>query len=155
MTSPVERLFLENRQKLISASWRILRSHDDAQDVCQEAFSRLLQTTDPIEEPKAWLYRTAINLSIDRVRRKKPCSTLEPESSPATTGAKRTELLDRALQELPERQRVVFLLRHEEGMPLVEIARILGVAPSTIGVHLTRALRTLWTKLAPYLEDLR
>lgn len=140
----VERLYLAHERLVISVAWRILRSVEDARDVAQEAFARLLGQTDPIENPRAWLARTAINLSINRRRRYPPPP---PKTEPARSVEDRA-LLESALNELSEQQRVVFLLRHEQGLPIAEIAEYLGVAPSTVGVHLTRALRALRDRLS-------
>lgn len=155
MQPDVEALYREHERFLVSVSWRILRSAEDAREVCQEAFARLLSCLREgaeIRNPPAWLCRTAVNLSIERVRRRPP--PVPPVKAVAADGADDRELLDAAVQELPERQRVVFLLRHEQGMPLVEIAQTLGVAPSTAGVHLTRALRALRDRLAPHFKEL-
>ena len=155
MALDVDALYRAHERLLTSVSWRILRSAEDAREVCQEAFARLLaclRDGTAIRNPQAWLCRTAINLSIQRTRRKALPLLPEPSATPAPADGR--ELLDRAIQALPERQRVVFLLRHEESMPLVEIADMLGVAPSTVGVHLTRALRALRAALAPHFEEL-
>ncbi|MBI2922361.1 MAG: sigma-70 family RNA polymerase sigma factor [Planctomycetes bacterium] len=157
MTLDVDALYRTHERFLTSVSWRILRSAEDAREVCQETFARLLgalREGAAIRNPPAWLCRTAINLSIQRTR-KKVLPLLPEPATPAATPTGGRELLDAAIQALPERQRVVFLLRHEEGMPLVDIAEMLGVAPSTVGVHLTRALRALRAGLAPHFEELR
>lgn len=151
----VEAVYRERRQQLFGIAWRILRSVEDAQDVAQEVFARLIEHRAEVTNPAAWLKRTAINLAIERSRRKRPAVPL-PET-PAVTAEPdldRRALLDAALDHLPERQRVVFLLRHEEGMPLAEIAEALGVGVSTVGVHLTRALVALRRRLAPHIGDL-
>jgi len=155
MQPDVEALYREHERFLVSVSWRILRSAEDAHEVCQEAFARLLSCLrdgTEILNPPAWLCRTAVNLSIERVRRRPP--PLRPPPVAAEGNADNREVIEAAIQDLPERQRVVFLLRHEQGMPLVEIAQMLGIAPSTAGVHLTRALQALRDRLAPQFKEL-
>lgn len=140
----VAKLYVEHERLVTAIAWRILRSAEDAREIAQEAFARLLAATEPIRNPRAWLARTAINLSINRRRR-------YPPPPPRTTTPPNLEdraLLEGALNELSEQQRVVFLLRHEQGLPIAEIAEYLGVAPSTVGVHLTRALRALRDRLS-------
>ncbi|MCC6738430.1 MAG: sigma-70 family RNA polymerase sigma factor [Planctomycetia bacterium] len=153
----IEALYRDQQRLLVSVAWRILRSMDDAREVCQEAFARLLASVKDgaeIRNAPAWLCRTAVNLSIERVRRRPPPVRPAAPAAPAADADSR-RLLDDAIEALPERQRVVFLLRHEQGMPLTQIAETLGIAPSTAGVHLTRALRALRDRLATRMEDLR
>lgn len=148
------KLFREHKREIVGIAWRILRSAEDARDVGQDAFVRLLSAArdgPSIENGRAWLRRVAINLAINRLRTRPSV----PMPQAAARIDDRRALLDRALADLPERQRVVFLLRHEQGLPLVEIAEALGIAPSTAGVHLTRALVALRDKLSPHLEELR
>jgi RNA polymerase sigma-70 factor, ECF subfamily len=140
----VAKLYIEHERLVTAVAWRILRSVEDAREVAQEAFTRLLAATEPIRNPRAWLARTAINLSINRRRRHPP----PPPKIPAESRLEDRALLEEALNDLSEQQRVVFLLRHEQGLPIAEIAEFLSVAPSTVGVHLTRALRALRDRLS-------
>lgn len=149
-----EKLFRDHEREIIGIAWRILRSVEDARDVAQDAFVRLLSAGREgvaIDNGRAWLRRVAINLAINRLRSRPPAA---PPRLQASADDRRV-LLEHALAGLSERQRVVFLLRHEQGMPLVEIAEALGIAPSTAGIHLTRALAALRDSLSPHLEELR
>ncbi|MBI2899940.1 MAG: sigma-70 family RNA polymerase sigma factor [Planctomycetes bacterium] len=155
MTSAeIESLYREHGGRLTALAWRILRSLEDAREVCQETFARLLRSSRDgaeIVRPAAWISRTAINLSVERLRKRRPPPA---RAGPAPTPESETRrIVDEAVRALPERQRIVFLLRHEQGMPVAEIAEALGVAPSTIGVHLTRALRALQERLGPRLKE--
>jgi len=142
----VGRVFKDHEQEIVGIAWRILRSIEDARDVAQDAFVRLVAEARggvAIENARAWLRRVAVNLAINRLRRR----PAPPAPAVARTDDRRAAI-DRAVAELPERQRVVFLLRHEQGLPLAEIAEALGIAPSTAGVHLTRALAALRARLS-------
>jgi RNA polymerase sigma-70 factor (ECF subfamily) len=142
----VGRAFKDHEREIVGIAWRILRSIEDARDVAQDAFVRLVAEARggvAIENARAWLRRVAVNLAINRLRKRPP-----PPAPAAAKTDDRRAAIDRAVAELPERQRVVFLLRCEQGLPLAEIAETLGIAPSTAGVHLTRALVALRAKLS-------
>ncbi len=132
---------------------RFLGDAHEAQDVTQETFLALYQVL-PSWKPEAalftWLYRTAVNLSLKRARQRArplpvPARAAAPE--PAAGPVERLQALDDALAELSERQREVFLLCHEQQVPLSEIARRLGISLGATKSHLHRALATLRDKL--------
>jgi RNA polymerase sigma-70 factor, ECF subfamily len=119
-----------------------LRDDDDAEDVTQQVFMRVLTSIAGYEQREvpflAWLLRIAHNASIDHVRRRKPAAPLleaEPEA-PRLSERDRREL-GRALQDafagLPEDQRRVLVMRHVAGLSPGEIAERLG--RTTTSVH--------------------
>lgn len=68
--------YRETYPKLFALAYRMTGSVSDAEDVIQEAWSRLLnQPTDTVESPPRWLYRTVSNLSIDTLRSSKRTAT--------------------------------------------------------------------------------
>lgn len=129
---------------------RLTGDADAAEDIAQETFVRLLSQELPEEEARPWLFTVATNLVRDRVRKKSRRDRLLIATPPVTTGFPRPdEAVERnervaavqaALAQLAERDRQLLLMR-EEGFRYDEMARAVGVAPSSIGTLLARALR--------------
>lgn len=123
-----------------------------ADDVTQEIFVRLWKEMTAVGEPdnvRAWLYRVATNLVIDRGHRhRRTLAFILPSAfTPANTPSRapdverdvvRRQLVRRALERLPEPMRQCLLLHHE-GLTGKEIALVLGVKPSYVGTLVLRA----------------
>jgi RNA polymerase sigma factor (sigma-70 family) len=128
----------------------------DAEDVLQEVFYELVETyrlMKPIEQVGAWLFRVAHNRIIDLFRKKKPEAstndpvvaedgeflTLEdllpsPDAGPEAAYARTIllEELEDALEELPEKQREVFIAHEIEGRSFKELAVETGLSVNTL-----------------------
>ncbi|ROL79140.1 RNA polymerase subunit sigma [Pseudomonas protegens] len=126
-----------------------------AEDVAHDAFVRVLErpSAPPIEQPRAFLYRTALNLVIDdhrrnQLRQSEPLEALDQEEhcfspSPQTSldQGQRLEMLQRALAELPRLCRESFLLRKLEGLSHMQIAEHLGISRSLVEKHIVNAMK--------------
>jgi RNA polymerase sigma factor (sigma-70 family) len=124
---------------------RRLGSRDEAEDVAQDAFIRLLDQRP--KDPSAWLFTVAGRLAIDSQRATSRRERLTPASSdtvaPPDEALLQNEVIEsvrRVLRALPDRDRALLLLHHD-GVRYREIARQLGLAESSIGSLLTRAHR--------------
>lgn len=162
----VELLHARYRDRLRNYFAKHLGGGPDADDLVQETFLRL---TKPdrlagVDNVEAYVFQVARNLILERGRqrtvRAADAHVELPEemedsqvSSPERILGSRQELacVVRALQELPERTRAIFMLQRFEGFTYVEIARKLGVTPSAIDKQMTRAI----AHLAKRLEDLK
>lgn len=136
---------------------KYLGDEHEALDVAQEVFVaayRILPTWREDAQLFTWLYRTTLNLCSKRLRsrRKVVASSGAQEPSVSMTDpAQRAELagaIEEALGTLSDRQREVFVLCHEQGVPLSEIAERLGLSLGAVKSHLHRALSTLREKLS-------
>ena len=108
---------------------------------------------EPIAQPRAFLYRTALNLVIDGHRRSslrqaEPLEVLDSEErfySPSPQllmdQDQRLDMLQKALAELPAACRECFLLRKIEGLSHPEIAERLGVSRSVVEKHIVNAMK--------------
>lgn len=153
-------LFEMYSDKLYRLSLSLLKDETAAEGVVQDAFLRLIERLDQFEGRSSlgtWLYRVAYNLSIDRLRQRKPELTLEDEVGDGRltlpihivdwtqwpeqllTDAEITAELDKAIAALPEKFRVVFVLREVEGLSTEETAQITGLTLSATKVRLHRA----------------
>ena len=128
-----------------------MQSIQDAEDVYQEVFLRLLDqdTSDWDEEHlRAWLLRCTVNRCCDlhRFRLRRPVLALEdlPEMAAPDSGA--AELWD-AVARLPEKLRVPLHLYYAEGYSTEEIAGLLDIPAATVRTRLRRARNKLYDLL--------
>ncbi|TFY86784.1 sigma-70 family RNA polymerase sigma factor [Pseudomonas kairouanensis] len=126
-----------------------------AEDVVHDAYVRILERSSdvPIDQPRAFLYRTALNLVIDGHRRNalrqcEPLEVLDSEErfSPSSPHAshdqvQRMEMLERALAELPAACRDSFLLRKLEGLTHLQIAERLHISRALVEKHIVNAMK--------------
>jgi RNA polymerase sigma-70 factor (ECF subfamily) len=146
--------------KIMNFAYRVLHDRTEAEDVAQETFLRLWKEAaryEPRARVTTWLHRIAHNLSIDRLRAKRehPSDELDEERTSVEPGGllDRKELateVDRALAELPERQRTAIALVHYQGLTNVEAAGVLEVGVDALESLLARGRRTLREKLAQH-----
>lgn len=137
---------------------RFLRRHrasfHEAEDLTQDAYARFYALQEParIANPKAYLYRTALNLLVDLRRRQKVRAahdvTLETVAPPvdATVEADseqeyRLRALHVAISALPPRCREVFILQRYRGWSHRRIAETLGISVHAVEKHVVRALK--------------
>lgn len=151
----------------------MVRNREDAREITQEAFVKAYRSLHAFRDESrfyTWLYRIAMNLTIDFVRRrdKGPVSgaeedvaVREPDGAVAEVhhaesprrAYERKELhaaILAAVGELPEDQRQVVLLREIDGLSYKEIAEIVGVPEGTVMSRLFYARKKLQTALAPF-----
>jgi RNA polymerase sigma-70 factor (ECF subfamily) len=152
---------------VFGVAYGVLRDRDDAADVTQDVFlkcSQLLPRMRVQGSLGPWLYRVAMNRAIDRLRQTRRHVVINETDERSLTGAlpdpgvtaERVELrgvVFRAVAKLPEKQRMVFTMRHVSGLSIEEISIATKCAPGTVKCHLARATRRLRELLAPYLQE--
>jgi RNA polymerase sigma-70 factor (ECF subfamily) len=160
--APLAEAFSEHRQALWDLCYRLTGTAADADDLVQETFARAVARPPRLDEPlRPWLFRVAVNLGRDLLRRRKrqpyvgpwlpsPIETgdrAEPEA-PALTPEGRYGLLESAsfafllaIEALTPKQRAVLLLREVFDYPLRETAQVLGITENAVAVihHRARA----------------
>ncbi|MCP4649808.1 MAG: sigma-70 family RNA polymerase sigma factor [PVC group bacterium] len=160
------------KERAVRIAYSATSNLADAQDVAQEAFVRIFKNIKNFKFNSSfstWFYRILINLCRDFLRRKSSSRIclgsktegdqvyeLKDDGANPAQGLIITELdenIQAAIEELPDKQRIVFNLKYKEGMKIREIAEVMGVSVSTIKVHLFRAVRSLQKKLRPYLNE--
>jgi RNA polymerase sigma-70 factor (ECF subfamily) len=134
-------------------------------DLCQEVFLHIYEHRSRYRETgnfSAWLYRIALNVARDAKRRNSKVPHHLEEVEPADTTlsphaaceqAERGRLVVQTIADLPERLRVVLVLRHYEEMSFEQIARMLGEPASTIKSRFSAALRRLRERLRPLCDN--
>lgn len=132
--------------------WRALLlysgSADVASDAVSDAFTQAMSSRQEIREPGAWIWATAFRIAAGEMARR--VDHVEPPDLPVSDGVDPASLVDlvRALGQVSDMQRRALILRYYMGYSNVEIARILGSTPSSIGVQLFRSTRKLRTLLS-------
>lgn len=149
----------EAMAKTIRALLRRGVSLEDAEDFVQTAYLRLSeqQAKGNVQAPNSFLYRTAINLSIDDVRRKKrwwgsrvpveESSIADPAPLPDAVldGHERLEKLKAGFSALDERTRAIVKAQKLELLPVAEIARREGLSVSAVEKRLRKGMLFLMT----------
>lgn len=168
----LEELMRRHNQRVFRAVRAILGDDHEAEDVAQHAWVRAWEHLDQFEHRarfSTWLVKIAVYEALARARKGRRSVPL-PDELPdveASLPLHRTadleevlsrrravELLEAAVDELPERLRSVYVLREVEGMSARETAAALDVSVTAVKVRLHRARRALRTRLAEY-ADLR
>jgi RNA polymerase sigma-70 factor (ECF subfamily) len=143
---------------------RLMQNPEDADDLVQDAFLRALERIASFDVARAfepWFTRLLVNLGLDLKRKQsvRRTESHDPELFPGGTRpdleAERAELgssLKRALEQLPDRQRLIVTLFDVDGHSTEEIAGMLDVSQVTVRWHLHQARRTLREVLKGWTE---
>jgi RNA polymerase sigma-70 factor (ECF subfamily) len=150
LTQEFEELFRANYQLVYRTAFGITGRAEDAEDVLQTVFLRLLRRGSPPDlqkNPKGYLYRAAVNLALTTIQSRQrhiltnDMELFESPVHPAPTGPHeelRCRLSD-ALAQLNPRAVEILILRYEHDYSDAEIARILGKSRGAIALTLFRA----------------
>lgn len=153
-----ESLLAENAALAFRVARGVLRNDADAEDVAQEALLRAHQRMARLRDRarfRGWLVRITFRIALDRLRSIKRRALRESQwvlenSRVAQHSGENAEFqrqFDRALEELPEKQRLVVLLAAMEGHTLEEVAAMLAVPLGTVKSRLFFARRSLAERL--------
>ncbi len=162
MSNLVDQWFSENILPLeAELDGFLMRRTDDLSEVAdlrQDVLMRVYKAAETglPHNPRAFLYATARNLLIDRIRRQRVVSidlvmdidavyVPDEEAGPFETTSSRQELamLQAALETLPDRTRAVILMRRAQGLSQRETAKALAVSEPTVERHISRGVRLL------------
>jgi RNA polymerase sigma factor (sigma-70 family) len=121
-----------------------LKNEERANDIVQDSFERLWRNVAEIEfkSVKAWLFSTAYHIMIDIIRKEKRMTNLEQmhenEMIHELQYTDLNEILHKALNYIPEQQRISVLLRDYEGYSYREIGEITGLNESQVKINIYR-----------------
>jgi RNA polymerase sigma-70 factor (ECF subfamily) len=158
MDAAWEGLLRENAPLVFRVARGVLRNDADAEDVAQEALLRAYQRFESLRERerfRAWLVRVTFRLALDRLRTAKRRQqresqwVLENARAGGSDGgsAEFQRQFDRAVNDLPEKHRLVLLLAAMEGHTLAEVSALIAVPVGTVKSRLFAARKTLAEKL--------
>lgn len=162
-----EALFRDTHARIYGLFRALGFSGDEAADLTQETYVKAWQSLNGLREPEkflSWLFRIARNQAKDFLKHRsrhpeQELSEARAIAAPAAESPERAaesgelELeVRRALSSLPEDQRVPLVLHHFHGMPVSEIASVLGVPFGTVLSRMARARAAMARRLAPLME---
>ncbi|HSD63329.1 MAG TPA: RNA polymerase sigma factor [Ignavibacteriaceae bacterium] len=171
-----EQLIYNYDKKVLSLALKYVRNEEDARDIYQDVFIRVFKGLKNFQfksEFSTWLYRIVTNVCLTHKTniKKREFISIHPDEEqeenenmkqgfeivddkPApdriTDSSEISEHINQALESLPARQKMIFILKHYEGYKLKEIAEILKCGEGTIKKYLFEAVRKMRTQL----EDL-
>jgi len=173
-----EKLLARYEKPIWSFLRRFVRDAEAAEDLLQEVFLRVVRDAQEANAAwkgqskfSTWLYTIARNLCIDRARRSavrgadsidgptdgepETATTFHeriaapgPQTDAVVAGREAARRIDRAIAELPDDQREVFLMREMMELPFAEIASVVGVSEPTVKSRMRYALEKLRAALA-------
>ena len=166
-THDIEELFRDSEQDLKSFVSRRLGRKDagEVEDIVQESFLRVStqKSSEPMHNPRGFLFRTARNLIID-LARKRNVRAINAEAVQSTPQAERErtdqisperavssqqelDLILNAIDELPPACQRVFLMQRQNDFSYAEVARRLNISESMVQKHMSKALCHLYKVL--------
>lgn len=156
--------------RLIALARAVLKDDAEAEDVVQDVMLRLWRKAGDLLESErtasangvsGWLTQVARNLAIDRYRKGRKLDVVEdvpdrPDENDSPLAGLETKeakgLVDAAIAELPDRQRLALLMFHHQDMSVADIGRALGTSEHATESLLARARRSLKARLSEVLS---
>ncbi|MBB6451369.1 RNA polymerase sigma-70 factor (ECF subfamily) [Geomicrobium halophilum] len=157
------------KDRVYQISYRMLGNSQEAQDIAQEAFLRAytnLSSYDPNRKFSTWLFRITTNLSIDKLRKRKPNYSLdaEVEGTEGLDGYSQLAAQDvlpdeqvvmlewqasiqKEISALPPKYRAAIILKYMEDLSLQEMSEILNLPVATVKTHVHRGREALRKRL--------
>ncbi len=166
-TESFNELILRWERPIYALAYRTIGREEDARDVCQETFLRAFRALPGFRGQakfSSWLYRIALNLCRDWMRRERRApvvqvpedtdpmelaAAVEPSESIEDLVARRdlTRIVERVMARLPEEQRTAIVLKEYHGLTFQEIADLVGCPLSTVKTRLYQGLTVLRREL--------
>jgi RNA polymerase sigma-70 factor (ECF subfamily) len=160
------------KNKVYNTCLGFIKNEQDAEDLAQEVFIEVYKNIDGFRgdaEIGTWIYRIAVNKSIEALRKSKTqkrrgqMASIEQQDITDTNtfshpgikleNKERAKVLFKAIELLPENQRVAFTLQKVEGLTVVEISKVMKKSSSSIASLLIRAKENLRKGLQIYYES--
>lgn len=146
-------LFERHKDYVFRVAWGLVGHQELAEDVTQEVFLRLEKArrrARPRARFRTWLYQVTLNTARELRRRQREIDLDgAPEPAPAEPPDERLLDLERALDQLSERQREALVLRYFEGLSTRETAAVMKCRQGTLKSHLHRAVGLLKRWMVP------
>jgi len=164
------RLFDLHRDKVFNLAYRYTGSHADAEEISQDVFLKVYKKAASFRQEArftTWLYRITVNTCLNFKRRKKiPIESLDQMQEPGPgfqepaaprsenpeeiyKRRKRAELVRHALDQLPSKQRIAFIMGKFDGYSYDEISKVLGINTNAVAALMHRAKEQLKKFLLP------
>ena len=144
-------LFVAEESALLRYAVGLVRRRSVAEELVQEAFLRLHQVWDQVENPRGWLYRSLRNLALNHLR-DHPAEDELRDSTPSVGDVMPAEEIGRneaiglmrlLLTELPEEDRTLVRMKYHEDLKYQEISRRTGLSVGNVGYRLHHIMKAL------------
>lgn len=159
-TAAFDQLVTRHRRSVYQVCYRFVPHHDDAADLTQDTFVRAWKALGRFRGQarfSTWIYRIAVNVSLNRVSLKTPAAesadfdlvadTHTPAPGQALAARERQAEVRRAVQSLPPRQREALILRTYHDLSHQEVADIVGTTVGAVKANVFHALANLRKRL--------
>ena len=159
--SSFNRLFERYKNRLLNLAYRFVRNRQAAEDIAQEVLIKVYEKKvrfDPKAKFSTWVFRVTANASVDWIRKRRFTGDTQKEEAPApspssTPGDRELHgLLERAIEELPEKLRLPIRLFQFEDKSYGEIALILQISVKAVERRLYHAKQILKGKLTGLID---
>ncbi|MGB9774364.1 MAG: RNA polymerase sigma factor [Bacteroidota bacterium] len=163
-------IVLKYQERIYYLARRFVKTHDEADDIVQETFVKAYSALREFHGNSSlytWLYRIATNIALNYLRRKSAAGRQRfvrldgllsggredfhlAGSDDASTQSETNEteaLIQRAIEKLPPKQRLVFTLRYFEGMPYDEMSRVLKTSTGSLKASYFHAVKKIGKEL--------
>lgn len=164
------------QQRCLGIAYNLARNLEDAKDILQESFIKMYLNIKGFQGRSrfsTWFYRIVVNCALDFLRKRKragrifveirgddregkkaglevPDLSFEPRM--AEMDREFAEELEECIARLSKMQKLCFVLKHQDSLTVREISGVLKCSPSTVKVHIFRAVENLRRSLTPYLK---
>lgn len=145
---------IRHKEKYYRLAYSYAKNTDDALDIVQESIYKAVSYMDSLKSPdyiNTWFYRIVVNTAIDFKRKQRKVVVLEDKVLASFDSGIADEYenfdLQRALDNLPEKNRTVVILRYFEDLKIEEVAEILSENINTIKTRLYKSLKILRIKM--------
>lgn len=163
------------QQRGLGIAYNLAGNLEDAKDILQEAFIKMYLNIKGFQQRSrlsTWFYRIVVNCALDFLRKRKRAGRVFVEISDGREGEKPglevpdlsfeprrvgmakefAKELEECIARLSKMQKLCFVLKHQNSLSIQEISETLKRSPSTVKVHLFRAVENLRKSLMPYLK---
>jgi RNA polymerase sigma-70 factor, ECF subfamily len=166
----LERVFVEHKERVFRAAYRVTGSVSDSEDVVQSVFLKLARRElgdigDDIQNIGGYLHRAAVNSALDMIRMRRDAQNMPLEDAEISrplelssrgegeySSLELRRWLRQAVGKLGTRSAEMFVLRYIEGRDNSEIAKILKTSRATVAVTLHRTRSLLKKDFRAYME---
>lgn len=167
-TKSFDELINRYKKKIYLTAYRLLGNHDDAEDITQEVIIKLYKNIDTFRKDSSvftWLYKITTNLSLNELNRKKIkrffnldevfniySENIEDMPEEKIILNETSEKIQKAIDKLPDKQKVVFTLRYFDGLSYEEINKIVGTSIGALKANYFHALQKVTKELKNELQ---
>ncbi len=172
-TEAFNTLVLKYQERIAKLIYRNINDAESTKDLCQEVFLKAYKSIPKFKRESAfysWLYRIATNSCIDYIRQQKRRKTVNfedltglpeelyliskyPSPSHLIEMEELGDIIKKAVDQLPPKQKRVFKLRYDQKLQIKEVAVLINRSEGTVKTHLHHAHRRLRELLRPYIEN--